>query len=84
MTFLAYLEADPWAGVPRSLWPNNDLDPNQLALRERLCGQAVKEKKIERAIHDGRIYHLTRDLYLHIRQQKLERIVSAAQGDKPY
>ena len=84
MTFLAYLSPDPWAGVPTSLWPNNDLDRGQLALREALCDQGGKEHKIERAIHDGRTYHLTRDHYLQIRKMKLERIVSAPQGDKAY
>lgn len=82
MTFLGYLPADPWAPAEISLWPNINLDRSQFAHREALIQAQVKDFKLERAIHDGRIYGLARDHYTSIRKAKLARLVSRPQGDK--
>ena len=80
--FLAMLSADPWAPAPVNLWPNNDMDRSQFALRGALTQQQAKEFKLEEKIRTGRTPGLARDHYLAIRKAKLERLVSTAQGDK--
>ena len=43
-------DPDPWAGLPITLWRNNDLDPRSFAEREALVQQSAKELKIAEAI----------------------------------
>ena len=65
-------DPDPWAGLPITLWRNNDLDPRSFAEREALVRQSAKEFKVAEAIEFGRMYGLASQMYEMRRHEKLE------------
>jgi len=69
---LTNTDPDPWAGLPITLWRNNDLDPRSFAKREALVEHAGKEFKVAEAIEFGRMYGLASQMYVMRRREKLE------------
>ena len=69
---LTNTDPDPWAGLPITLWRNNDLDPRSFAQREALVEHSAKEFKAAAASEFGRLYGLASQMYDMRRREKLE------------
>ena len=70
-----FTDPDPWAAAPVSLYRNQDLNPQLLALRQMVIQQREKERKLEAAIYQ-RLLGLASMHYEQIRRAKLAALLA--------